>query len=169
MCQMLVDSFLEQCLLDTGSGLTILNPARGCTDETDPRWKTLERIGRHRVVIRGGPQGRMEAEMLVKFKLKHPMSGEEACTRGVILKQHVECFPVILLGRDTLFKDLEGIHLKWMTKTNELQVTFGQWKKPIVIQLGLPTTTDETMTSENIACIQVTEMVDKEKENLLID
>src|SRR5690348_12968311 len=73
----------------------------------------------------------------------------------------------VLLGRETLFKDLGGIQLKWMTKTNELEVTFGQWKNPILIQLAIPQSATDINSSEETADIQMTEMVDKEEENIL--
>ena len=60
MCELYVSGFLEKCLIDTGSGLTILNPAKNCTGQTDPRWRFLEKIGKQKIVIRGGPTGRMK-------------------------------------------------------------------------------------------------------------
>jgi hypothetical protein len=40
-----VEGKKELCLLDTGSGITIFNPSKGCTDETDEGFKTFKVIG----------------------------------------------------------------------------------------------------------------------------
>jgi len=50
----------EACLLDTGSAWTILNPAEGCTDTTDPVFAGFQVVGPLSLVIRGN-RGAMPA------------------------------------------------------------------------------------------------------------
>jgi hypothetical protein len=92
-----------------GSGITIFNSSKGCTDETDEAFNTFKVIGECSARIHS-----YAGEMMAR---KRVGVGVE----GVVLAGHTEGFPRILLGRRTLLVHMGGMKMKWDTDEKAVQ------------------------------------------------
>jgi len=115
----------ELCLLDTGSALTIFNPGKGQTASTDDVFKLFRQAGGCSMRIRSFA-GEMVAEQRVETTVGWD-TGKHTGTEGVVLAQHTEGFPRVLLGRKTLLTHMGGIQMKWNEERKTVQVEFGRW------------------------------------------
>jgi hypothetical protein len=119
-----VEGKKELCLLDTGSGITIFNPSKGCTDETDEGFKTFKVLGECSARIHS-----YAGEMMARKRVGVGVGwGKGRTTRTVVvLAGHTEGFPRVLLGRRTLLVHMGGMKMRWDTEEKAVQVEFGRW------------------------------------------
>src|SRR5205807_3667294 len=113
------------CLLDTGSECTILNPLPGETDNTDPlfgRMETTEGSPMSISCFKGVMHAKKHVQVLLSMDGVKPLT-----TTGVVLADHIEGFPHVLLGRRTLLFDLGGVEMRWDEQHREISVEFGKW------------------------------------------
>jgi exodeoxyribonuclease-3 len=123
VCQILIDGRAFACLLDTGSGHTIFNPRKGETDQTDPVFGRMPKLKEEKVVVKGNC-GLMESAKTVSFRLGWSHT-DQVWSSAIVLKEHVEGFPTVILGRTTLVGDCGGLEMRM--RDDEVVVSLGKW------------------------------------------
>ena len=107
ICTMLIQNQRVDCLFDSGSCFSIFNPLKGMTIFTDPLIRTMRHLSAEQILLRG-MCGLMRSRNAVVFTIRWS-SEQFALSQGIVLDKHVVGFPRVVLGRETMFRDLGGV------------------------------------------------------------
>jgi hypothetical protein len=100
-----------------------MNPAEGTTDKTDPQFGNFEDSAQEEVWLRGN-RGLMVSKRGVQFLIGWD-NERVVSTTGLVLKEHVQGFPRVILGRKSMFDDLGGMQMR--TTEAGVEVLFQRW------------------------------------------